>query len=66
MTASRPFHETQAELLKDPETAAIYLEEAGAAGDADAFKLARRNLAQAELAASAGEKRKGHGARGKP
>ena len=49
MRASRPFRETQIELLKDPENAALYLEEALAAGDMDAFKLALRNVAEARL-----------------
>lgn len=49
MKASRPFRETQIELLKDPEAAALYLEEALAAGDTDAFKLALRNVAEARL-----------------
>jgi len=49
MTASRPFRETQIELLKDAGNAALYLEEALAAGDMDAFKLALRNVAEARL-----------------
>ena len=49
MRASRPFREAQIELLKDPENAALYLEEALAAGDMDAFKLALRNVAEARL-----------------
>ena len=49
MKASRPFRETQIELLKDPKAAALYLEEALAAGDTDAFKLALRNVAEARL-----------------
>jgi probable addiction module antidote protein len=49
MRASRPFRATQLAQLKDPESAALYLEEALAAGDADAFKLALRNVAEARL-----------------
>ena len=49
MKASRPFRETQIELLRAPENAALYLEEALAAGDIDAFKLALRNVAEARL-----------------
>jgi len=46
--ASRPFRDTQIELLENPENAALYLEEALAAGDTDAFKLALR-VAEARL-----------------
>jgi probable addiction module antidote protein len=49
MTASRPFRQTQIELLKDAENAALYVEEALVAGDMDAFKLALRNVAEARL-----------------
>jgi probable addiction module antidote protein len=49
MKASRPFRETQIEQLKDSASAALYLEEALAAGDIDAFKLALRNVAEARL-----------------
>lgn len=49
MKASRPFHHTQRELLKDAGSAALYLEEALAAGDTAAFKLALRNVAEARL-----------------
>jgi len=49
MRASRPFHTKQLELLKDPRSAAIYLEEALAEGDAAAFKLALRNVAEARI-----------------
>jgi probable addiction module antidote protein len=49
MRASRPFRKTQIELLEDAENAALYLEEALAAGDLDAFKLALRNVAEARL-----------------
>lgn len=49
MTApSRPFRQTQNMILRDPEAAALYLEEAFAAGDADAFKLALRNVVEAQ------------------
>jgi probable addiction module antidote protein len=49
MRASRPFRATQLAQLKDPNSAALYLEEALAAGDTDAFKLALRNVAEARL-----------------
>jgi DNA-binding phage protein len=49
MRASRPFRATQLAQLKGPESAALYLEEALAAGDTDAFKLALRNVAEARL-----------------
>ena len=47
MRASRPFRDTQLKQLPDPASAALYLEEALAAGDTDAFKLALRNVAEA-------------------
>lgn len=49
MTASRPFRNTLLKQLEDPASAALYLEEALAAGDTDAFKLALRNVAEARL-----------------
>jgi probable addiction module antidote protein len=49
LRASRPFRATQLAQLKDPESAALYLEEALAAGDTAAFKLALRNVAEARL-----------------
>lgn len=49
MKASRPFRATQIELLEDPENAALYLEEAPAAGDTAAFELALRTVAEARL-----------------
>jgi len=49
MKASRPFHATQLGQLKNPDSAALYLEEALAAGDTEAFKLALRNVAEARL-----------------
>lgn len=49
MKASRPFRDTLIDQLKDPNSAALYLEEALAAGDAAAFKLALRNVAEARL-----------------
>jgi probable addiction module antidote protein len=45
---TRPFRQTQNAILRDPETAALYLEEALAAGDTDAFKLALRNVVEAQ------------------
>jgi probable addiction module antidote protein len=48
MTApARPFRQTRNTILRDPEAAALYLEEALAAGDTDAFKLALRNVVEA-------------------
>lgn len=47
--ASRPFGETREAILQDAETAALYLEEALAAGDREAFKLALRHVAEARL-----------------
>jgi probable addiction module antidote protein len=49
MTASRPFRQTLIEQLKDPDNAALYLEEALIAGDTAAFKLALRNVVEARL-----------------
>ena len=54
MRASRPFRDTQIEQLKDPASAALYLEEALAAGDTNAFKLALRNVAEARLGGMSG------------
>ncbi len=47
--ASRPFKELSNELLKDPECAALYLEECLADGDMELFKLALKNVADARL-----------------
>ncbi|MBI1389111.1 MAG: putative addiction module antidote protein [bacterium] len=47
--ASRPFKEIGLELLKDPERAALYLEECLADGDMELFKLALKNVADARL-----------------
>lgn len=49
MRASISFNETSRELLADPETAALYLEEFLADDDIDAFKLALRRVAEARL-----------------
>jgi probable addiction module antidote protein len=49
MKPSRPFRDTRLKQLEDPASAALYLEEALAAGDTDAFKLALRNVAEAQL-----------------
>lgn len=46
---SRPFKETSNKMLKDPEYAAIYLEECLADGDIELFKLALKNVADARL-----------------
>lgn len=45
--ASISFDETSKELLKDPETAALYLEECLADGDMELFKLALKRVADA-------------------
>lgn len=47
--ASKPFKETSKELLKDPECAALYLEECLADGDIELFKLALKNVADARM-----------------
>jgi probable addiction module antidote protein len=44
-----PFRQTREAILEDAETAALYLEEALAAGDDEAFKLALRHVAEARL-----------------
>ncbi|MGR3318261.1 MAG: addiction module antidote protein [Candidatus Anammoxibacter sp.] len=49
MKPSRPFRETQLEMLQDSELAALYLEEALADGDMELFKLALKNVADARL-----------------
>jgi probable addiction module antidote protein len=49
MKASVPFDETSRELLKDPETAAMYLEEFLADDDMELFKLALKHVADARL-----------------
>ena len=49
MRASEPLATTRAKMLEDPELAALYLEEALAAGDMAAFKVALRNIADARL-----------------
>lgn len=46
--ASRSFQQTRNAILQDPQAAALYLEEALAAGDTDAFKLALRNVVEAQ------------------
>jgi probable addiction module antidote protein len=46
---SRPFQELSDELLKDPEYAAVYLEEILQNGDTELFKLALKNVASARL-----------------
>ena len=47
--ASRPFKDTSRELLKDPECAALYLEECLADGDIELFKLALKNVSDARM-----------------
>lgn len=49
MKPSKPFRNTQVEMLKDPELAALYLEEALVDGDIELFKLALKNVADAKL-----------------
>ena len=49
MKPSSPFRETQLEMLQDAKLAALYLEEALAAGDIELFKLALKNVADARL-----------------
>ena len=49
MAVSRPYEASLLEALKDPEEAALYLEEALVDGDMDAFKMALRNVAKARL-----------------
>ena len=49
MKASVPFTDSRQELLKDPELAAMYLEEALADGDLAAFKQALKQVADARL-----------------
>jgi probable addiction module antidote protein len=44
-----PFRQTREAILQDAETAALYLEEALAPGDDEAFKLALRHAAEARL-----------------
>lgn len=46
---SRPFQELSDDLLKDPEYAAVYLEEILNQGDTELFKLALKNVASARL-----------------
>lgn len=48
-SASVPFETSRSAMLADPELAALYLEEALAAGDMAAFKLAVRNVAGSRL-----------------
>ena len=47
MQPSKPFDQTRNAYLQDKETAAIYIEEALASGNIDAFKLALKHVAQA-------------------
>lgn len=42
MKPSIPFHENRKEMLKDPELAALYLEESLQEGNIEEFKQARR------------------------
>ena len=47
--ASRPFKETSKDMLKDSETAAMYLEEILAEGDIELFKAALKDVAAARV-----------------
>ncbi len=49
MKASTPFNESRREMLKDPELAAMYLEESLEEGDLNAFKQALKQVAEARL-----------------
>lgn len=46
---SRPFQELSDEILKDPEVAALYLEDILQDGDMELFKLALKDVAAARL-----------------
>jgi probable addiction module antidote protein len=47
MSASRPFSETLHKMLKDPELAALYLEDCLEDGDMELFTMAVRDVAEA-------------------
>lgn len=49
MKASVPFDESRKEMLKDPELAALYLEESLQSGDMEEFKQALKHVAEARL-----------------
>ena len=49
MKASAPFNESRKEMLKDPDLAAMYLEESLEEGDMKAFKQALKHVAEARL-----------------
>lgn len=49
MNPSKPFDISNQELLKDPEYAALYLEECLADGNIDLFKAALKDVANARL-----------------
>lgn len=49
MKASVPFNESRKAMLKDPELAAMYLEESLQAGDMEEFKQALKHVAEARL-----------------
>lgn len=51
--ASRPFSETRNEVLKDPQVAAMYLEEILADGDMEIFTVALKNVAVARVGSMA-------------
>jgi probable addiction module antidote protein len=49
MKASLPFNESRKALLKDPEVAALYLEESLQDGNMEEFKQALKHVAEARL-----------------
>ncbi len=49
MKPATPFNESRLEMLKDPELAALYLEECLADGDIETFKAALKHVAHASL-----------------
>jgi len=50
---SKPFNDTSNQLLNDPETAAMYLEEILADGDMELFKTALKDVAKARVGSMA-------------
>lgn len=47
-TSSKSFNDIRNKMLQDPECAALYLEECSAEGDVEFFKLALKNVADAQ------------------
>lgn len=60
MKASAPFNDSRKEMLKDPELAAMYLEESLQDGDMEAFKRALKQVAEARLGGMAALSRTTH------